>query len=118
MVKVGAALVTALAILAVGFIVLPKLLLNAPGTKISNNRANVPLGELRALPSGTPLVVQGSGTPIARRVEDFPAIQAGAGFAPLTPASLPGGYQEWQRYLRQDSPPAVVIAYRNPQNRY
>lgn len=118
MIKVGAALLTALVLLGAGFIVLPKLLLNAPGAKVARNSADVPLGEVRALPSGTAFAADVAGTPLARRLEEFKAIQAGAGFAPLTPASLPSGYQEWQRYLRQGDSPAVVITYRNPENRY
>jgi hypothetical protein len=118
MIKVVGAMLTALILLGAGFIVVPKLLLNAPGTNVSKNRQDVPLGELRAAPSGTAFAAQGSGTPLARRLEEFQSIQAGAGFAPLTPASLPTGYQEWQRYLRQGDLPAVVIAYRNPENRY
>jgi len=118
MIKVAGALLTALVLLGAGFVVLPKLLLNAPGTKVSIKSADVPLGEVRTPPSGTALAAAASSTPLARRLDDFKSIQAGAGFAPLTPASLPSGYQEWQRYLRPGDSPAVVLAYRNPENRY
>lgn len=114
MAKVLLALATAAAILAVGFIALPRLLLHAPGAASNNANANVPIG--RAAEIGiTPL--PGGASPAARRFQDFASIARGAGFAVLTPASLPAGYQPWEQYLQGD-PANVVLIYRKDGNFY
>ncbi len=119
MMKITAALATAVALLAAGFVVLPKILLNAPGAAIKADDHSVPLGQTRSLPSATAIAgLAGAGTPVALQIEEFQAIQSAAGFTPLTPASLPGGYEERERYLRTGSRPAVVLSYRKPDQLY
>jgi hypothetical protein len=115
MAKVLLALATAAAILAVGFVVLPKLLLHAPGASPDNTNANVPIGHSQVL-AITPL--PGGASPEARRFEDFASVQRGAGFNILTPASLPAGYQPWEQFLRPGDPVNVVLTYRKDGNLY
>jgi len=119
MIKVLGALATAGLILAVGFVVLPKLLLKAPGTSVNQTNQSVLLGRslpLAALtPSSRPSAVV---TPNASRFEDFSSIEARAGFKPLTPSGLPGGYQPWERFLRASEPSEVVMVYRKPDDLY
>lgn len=114
MLKVLLALLTAAAILAVGFIALPKLLLHAPGASTDNN-VNVPVG--RAL--GGAVTASAGGSPAPRTIEDFASIQNGAGFPVLTPASLPAGYQPWEQFLRRGGDTnSVVLTYRKDNNLY
>lgn len=115
MAKVLLAMATAAAILAVGFVALPKLLLHAPGASTNSNNANVPIGRSQALDI-TPL--PGGASPAARRFEDFASVQRGAGFNVLTPASLPAGYQPWEQFLRPGDPMNVVLTYRKNGNLY
>ncbi len=118
MLKALAAMATAAALLAAGFVVLPKVLLKAPGASVQSDNRSVPLGQSRALPSITPVAVSGGFKPAALRIEDFQLVQANAGFAPLTPASLPNGYQERERYFRTGNRPAVIFTYLKPELLY
>jgi len=119
MIKVLGALATAGLILAVGFVVLPKLLLKAPGTSVNQTNQSVPLGRSLPLvaltPSSRPSAVV---TPNASRFEDFSSIEARAGFKPLTPSGLPGGYQPWEQFLRANGPSEVVMVYRKSDDLY
>jgi|SRR5579884_3472226 hypothetical protein len=108
MVKVVLAFLTAASILAAAFVLLPKLLLKtAPG---ANSNENVPVGKPLDL-SATP------GAQAQRRVQSFADIAAAAGFTPLTPSSLPAGYQPWEQYYQAASG-TVVVTYRKSDRLY
>jgi hypothetical protein len=115
MVKVLLALITAAAILAVGFIVLPKALLNAPGSHVDKTDGNVPIGHAQAAGAVTPIP---SVSAMVRQFDDFATLESGAGFNILTPSTLPADYQPWERYIRQGNPTQVLLTYKKGDNLY
>lgn len=101
-----------LALIAGAFFLLPRLLLSASDNN-AKSKESVPVG--RALPTGSPDAA-GKSAPAARRFDAFAAVQSAAGFTPLTPGSLPAGYQPWEQYLRASGPAEVVLSFSKPDN--
>jgi hypothetical protein len=113
MLKVVLAFITAASILAAAFLVLPRVLLQS--TTTGKSTANVPIGR-PADADVTPGAVARL-TPVPRRIQTFADIEVASGFRPLTPASLPNGYQPWEQYFQVPTA-TVVIAYRKAEGMY
>ena len=101
-----------LALIAGAFFLLPRLLLHV-SDNADKRKESVPVG--RALPTGTPGAA-GASAAATRRFDAFAAVQSAAGFTPLTPSSLPAGYQPWEQFLRAAGPAEVVLSFVKPDN--
>ena len=106
MLKLGAVVGSLVILFAVAFIAVPKLLLKASGTSEHPINRNVPVGAARG---ATPATSATRGP--ARRTEAFTDMARQVGFTPLTPSSLPAGYQPWEQYVRTTSVNEVVLTY-------